>query len=282
MSQFACKLFRLILAAITLSIFGGFLTAQKSASVPVILKVTDPTGFPIPHAQIELIPSPSPGILPGTMQTDSAGRLALNLKRGGYCIRVHAPGFTDIEDHFNAPGPATISLKVMIGAGLKCVAVHGCTTCVTAPQRVHDSNTLLLRALPYRLPPITLSQSDLRTLPHITITTHNRNLYRNVDERYSGVRLIELLEKVGVPGGYVCCNDLSDYIVARGSDGSKVVLSLAEVDRWTHQGEVIVADTMNGEPLDAKSGPFQLIITEDKRPDRLVRHLVSVDVRQAR
>jgi hypothetical protein len=43
-------------------------------------------------------------------------------------------------------------------------------------------------------------------------------------------------------------------------------------------GEVIVADTLNGHPLPAASGPFRLIVSEDKRPARSVRNLVSIEL----
>jgi hypothetical protein len=46
------------------------------------------------------------------------------------------------------------------------------------------------------------------------------------------------------------------------------VIALAEADTTFHSGEIIVADSMNGQPLDAKSGAFKLIVTEDKRPAR--------------
>jgi DMSO/TMAO reductase YedYZ molybdopterin-dependent catalytic subunit len=59
------------------------------------------------------------------------------------------------------------------------------------------------------------------------------------------------------------------------------VLALAEVDPAFHSGEVIVADEMNGKPLDAHSGPFKLIVTEDKRPARSVRNLVSIELKSA-
>jgi hypothetical protein len=59
------------------------------------------------------------------------------------------------------------------------------------------------------------------------------------------------------------------------------VLSLAEVDPSFHAGEVLVADTREGQPL-AKSGPFQLIVSDDKRPARWVHNLVSVTLEHAR
>jgi hypothetical protein len=36
---------------------------------------------------------------------------------------------------------------------------------------------------------------------------------------------------------------------------------------------------MNGHLLDAKSGPFKLVLTEDKRPVRWVRELVSIELK---
>jgi hypothetical protein len=38
---------------------------------------------------------------------------------------------------------------------------------------------------------------------------------------------------------------------------------------------------MNGKPLDAHSEPFKLVVTEDKRPARSVRNLVSLELKTA-
>jgi hypothetical protein len=70
-------------------------------------------------------------------------------------------------------------------------------------------------------------------------------------------------------------------VVATGSDGYRAVLALAEVDPEFHPGDVIVADAMDGKPLDEKSGPFKLVVTEDKRPARSVHSLVSIEVKTA-
>ena len=67
-------------------------------------------------------------------------------------------------------------------------------------------------------------------------------------------------------------------VVAIGADGCTGVFSLVEVDPSFHPGEVLVADRMNGEALDAKSGPYKLVVTEDKRPARWMRNLVGLRV----
>jgi hypothetical protein len=68
------------------------------------------------------------------------------------------------------------------------------------------------------------------------------------------------------------------YIVAEGADKYRAVYSLAEVDPAFHAGTVIVADREDGQPM-AKDGPFKLVNTEDKRPARWVRNLVSIQMR---
>jgi len=123
--------------------------------------------------------------------------------------------------------------------------------------------------------------SDLKAMPRTTVTVHNE--HSKAEETYSGVRLATLLEKMGAPLGHDLRGAaLSGYLVATGADGYVAVIALAEADPAFHSGEVIVADTMNGAPLDAKSGPFKLVVTEDKRPARWVRNLVSIELKSAK
>jgi hypothetical protein len=127
---------------------------------------------------------------------------------------------------------------------------------------------------------ISVSLNALKALPHKTVTVHNP--HENVDETYSGVLLIELLKQVGAPVGKdVHGKALAEYIVAAGSDGYKAVLALAEIEPDLHPGDVLVTDTMNGKPLDSKTGPFRLVVSDDKRPARSVRNLVSVELKAA-
>ncbi len=129
-------------------------------------------------------------------------------------------------------------------------------------------------------PPLTLKVADLKSLTHITVTIHNP--HSNADETYSGVRLADLLAKVGAPlGSDLRGKALADYVVATGSDGYRAVLALGEIDPAFHPGEVIVADAMNEKPLDDHSGPMKMVVTEDKRPARSVRNLVKIELRTA-
>jgi hypothetical protein len=125
-----------------------------------------------------------------------------------------------------------------------------------------------------------VSLDALKSLPRATVTIYDP--HEKTNETYSGVPLIELLKQVGAPVGHdVHGKALAEYVVATGSDGYKAVLALAEVEPDFHPGDVIVADTLDGKPIDPKIGPFRLVVSEDKRPARSVRNLVSLELKAA-
>jgi hypothetical protein len=116
--------------------------------------------------------------------------------------------------------------------------------------------------------------ATLAALPHKTVTVHNE--HTKADETYSGVPLIDLLTRLGVPekpDG----KDLGLYLVAEGSDGYKAVYSVAEDNPDVHDATVIVADAEGGKPITA-DGPLKLVATRETRPARWVRNLVAVRV----
>lgn len=122
--------------------------------------------------------------------------------------------------------------------------------------------------------------ATLKDYPHVTITIFNHHI--NKKETYSGVPLMDLLAPLGVPHGKnLMGKALAEYIVATGSDGYKTVLSLGEINPGFHPGVVLVADSLDGRPLGAKTGPFRLVVSEDANQTRSVRNLVSIEVKTA-
>lgn len=117
----------------------------------------------------------------------------------------------------------------------------------------------------------------LAALPHTSITVWNEHTKAN--QTYSGVPLIDLLGRLGLPEK-PHGKDFRLYLVAAGSDGYKVVYSIGEVTPDVHNATVIVADSEDGKTL-AGSGPLQLVATGEKRPARWVRNLVAIHVHTA-
>jgi hypothetical protein len=123
-------------------------------------------------------------------------------------------------------------------------------------------------------------QSTLQAMPHQTAALEGPHTHAT--DNYSGVPLLTLLAQVGAPTGQdLHGKSLSDYIVATGADGYKAVIALAEIEPDFHAGQVLVADSVNGKPLDVQAGPYRLIVTADKRPARCVRNLVKLELKEA-
>lgn len=121
----------------------------------------------------------------------------------------------------------------------------------------------------------TLDAAALKARTRKTVTVSNG--HTSESEVYSGVLLVDLLPNAPL-GKALHGKALATYVVAEGSDHYRAVLSLAEIDPAFHPGDILVADTLNGKPLDPKDGPFKLIVTEDKHPARWVRNLISITV----
>lgn len=260
--------FVVLFAALFVGLFvPSVLSAQQAASSRVSIRVTDPSGGGVPHSMIRIVPSPDPA--PAKMETDEKGQLALNLRPGGYALFVSASGFKSVAIHVDVQGTKEVqivSVRLEIGA---------MGSPIVYPASSKDD--LHISAYPYH-EDVMLKPADLKAMPRTTVTVHNE--HSKADETYIGVRVADLLVKMGAPLGKELRGiALSSYLVVAGSDGYGAVIALADVDPSFHPGEVIVADTMNGQPLDAKSGPFKLVVTEDKRPARWVRNLVYIELK---
>jgi len=254
--------------------------AQQLSKSPVTIRVTDNLCAVVPGAQVHLDPAPDP--LPASMQTNQLGELALELKPGHYKLDVsfdHFRHFTaelGVPEYGNQalaassqPQTVTVVLQLPPAGDWQCGPLPNCDP--------YPSIRFSLR--PYH-EDANLSLPDFGALPHKVISYYDA--HTDTAGMYSGVPLSDLLAKYGVPlGKDLRGKALALYVVAAGSDNYKAVLSLAEIDPAFHPGDVIVADVMNGKPLDAASGPFKLVVTEDKRPARSVHNLVSLELRSA-
>ena len=125
-----------------------------------------------------------------------------------------------------------------------------------------------------------LSAAELQAMPHQTVQVHNAHI--GMTESYQGVELSLLLARIAAPlGSKLHGSALAMYVIAEGKDKYQAVYSLAEIDPAFHTGTVLVADRVNGQPIDEKDGPLKLVNTEDKRPARWVRNLVSLKLSAA-
>jgi hypothetical protein len=116
--------------------------------------------------------------------------------------------------------------------------------------------------------PIRLTAGDLKKLPRVEVEAVD---HRGNKSRYSGVPLRVLLDKVGVPqGDKVRGKWIGSFVAVDALDDYRAVFALAELDPAFNDRTIILADQRNGQPLDKKHGPFQVIAPGDKRQARWV------------
>jgi len=73
---------------------------------------------------------------------------------------------------------------------------------------------------------------------------------------------------------------LRSYLKIEGTDKYWVLYSVTEVEGSEHEGDVIVATSMDGKGLGA-DGELKLVSTEDKKPQRWVRNLMTIEMKSA-
>jgi hypothetical protein len=243
------------------------LPGQRATAARVTIHVTDQAGVSVAKAEIRLIPPPASSKT--KLTSDDKGEVSLELKPGGYGLFIEDPGFKKFVTHLEvreSKEAQTLPVVLQIGN-------TGSPT--VYPPSFKDA--LRLEAFPYH-ETVMLKPAELQAMPHKKVTVHNP--HTNADDIYSGIPLADLFTRLGAPLGKEFSGiALTSYLVATGSDGYQALLALAEVDPSLRTGEVLVADTVNGHPLDAKSGPFKLVVTEDKQPTRWVRNLACVELK---
>ncbi len=120
-----------------------------------------------------------------------------------------------------------------------------------------------------------VNEAQLRDLHRISVTAAYGDHHV-----YAGAPLGDLLALVGAPSDARLHGPVLDQVVVvTGSDGFYSVLSLAETSAAFRDQPVILADEEDGKPLDAKEGPFRLVIGGDLKPARSVRMVVSLELR---
>jgi len=128
--------------------------------------------------------------------------------------------------------------------------------------------------------PLKLYQSDLDKMTRVTVKHKGHD---SIAHSYTGVRVIEILNRAGVTmGKQLRGKNLSKFLLVSASDGYQVVFSLGELDTSFNEKEVILAYKIDNKPISVNPGPFQLIVPGEKRPARSCREVVSFTIRSAK
>lgn len=123
--------------------------------------------------------------------------------------------------------------------------------------------------------PFSVDVAALKALPRTTLEVNDHGQAHT----YEGVLMSVLLGRAGVPlGEALRGRALSTYVLVTARDEYRVVFSIGEMDPALSKRTIILADTIDGQPLTAEQGPIRLVVGDDTRPARSVRQVSGVRV----
>jgi len=114
--------------------------------------------------------------------------------------------------------------------------------------------------------PLQLTLQDIAAMPHTTAMLTDKG---GTPRSYSGVPLSIILSKAGVAmGKELRGENLSNYLLVKCADGYEVLFSLAELDSSFTDKKIILADSMDDNPLAENRGPLRIVVEAEKKHAR--------------
>jgi hypothetical protein len=118
-----------------------------------------------------------------------------------------------------------------------------------------------------------LTMADIEALPHTRIPVGAS------EAAYDGVLVQTLLEKADVTfGDSLRGKRMSSCLLVEAADGYQVVFALPEFDPAFTNRQIFLAFSRDGKPLDAKEGPYRIIVPDEKRMARWVRQVNTLRI----
>jgi Oxidoreductase molybdopterin binding domain len=124
--------------------------------------------------------------------------------------------------------------------------------------------------------PISLSIEELARLPTVRVNVAFLTEHGTHSASFEGPLLWTVLQKAGVVDPAMHREQVSQSVVILGRDGYRAVLALGEIAPEFEGKQVILAERMDDQPLDAEQ--LRIIVPLDKRGGRSVREVARIEV----
>lgn len=130
--------------------------------------------------------------------------------------------------------------------------------------------------------PLELTRADLAAMPRDAFSIPTQR-DRSVLETWAGAPMIEILRAAGAPiGERLRGRNMAGYVVVIAEDGFRAVYALAEIDPgFSPQRRILVADSLDGQPLSGKFGNLRIANQGEAAFSRWVRKVVALEVQVA-
>jgi hypothetical protein len=120
-----------------------------------------------------------------------------------------------------------------------------------------------------------LTRSDIDALPHVKVVAGSANMAAT----FEGIPLKAVLEKAGVTLGETLKGKrMASCLLVEAADDYHVVIALPELDPAFTDKQIVLAFARDGKPLDAKEGPYRLVIPDEKRMARWVKQVTTLKI----
>ncbi|MBS7458379.1 hypothetical protein [Coralloluteibacterium stylophorae] len=120
-----------------------------------------------------------------------------------------------------------------------------------------------------------LTAAELAALPRSSVVAEDHG----ARGRWEGVAVTTLLARLGAAQGESLRGPrLGDVLLVTARDGYRVAYALAEFDPDLGGARAVLADTRDGQPLDAHEGPFRLVLPDEARPARWIRGIERIEL----
>ncbi|QKJ32105.1 molybdopterin-dependent oxidoreductase [Mucilaginibacter mali] len=124
--------------------------------------------------------------------------------------------------------------------------------------------------------PFELKLADINQFPQTQVSRKDRD---GKDHIYTGVLLSAILQKAGATMGKdLKGENLAKFASVEASDGYQVIFALAELDKEFTDRQIILATTIDGQPLAPTDGPFRVIVQDEKKPARCIKQVTGIKV----
>jgi hypothetical protein len=120
-----------------------------------------------------------------------------------------------------------------------------------------------------------LARTDIEGLPRLKVTAGASGS----SVTFEGVSLNSVLEKAGVGLGETMKGKrMASYLLVEAADGYRVVFALPEIDPAFGDKKVVLAFLKDGKALDAKEGPYRIVVPDERRMARWVRQVTTLRI----
>ena len=154
---------------------------------------------------------------------------------------------------------------------LACLALSAYAAGPATRPIDHPTIKLVLDGKPADL----LDQAALASMPRASVTAAAPGEQPSI---WQGVALEDIVSRTCVASGDALAGRaLARLIRVTAADGDQVVFSAAELHPDFGNTQVILADSRDGKPL-AQDSPFRLIVPKDRRSDRWMRFVTTIEV----